>query len=49
MDNGCLAADFQGLKAELEEKEAKLAPMFVCDWEIDSEFEWGLGDSEDRI
>ena len=49
MDNSCLAADFQGLKAELEEKEAELTPMFVCDWEIDSEPEWGLGDSEDRI
>ena len=24
MDNSCLAADFQGLKAELEEKEAEL-------------------------
>ena len=49
MDNSCLAADFQGLKAELEEKEATRAPMIVCDWEIDSGVEWGLGDSEDRI
>ena len=49
MHNSCLAADFQGLKAELEEKEAELTPMFVCDWEIDSEVECGLGDSEDRI
>ena len=49
MDNSCLAADFQGLKAELEEKEAELAPMLVCDLEIDSEVEWGMGDSEDRI
>ena len=39
---------YQGLKAELEEKEATRAPMIVCDWEIDSEVE-GLGDSEDRI
>ena len=55
MDNSCLAADFQGLVAELQEKEAALAqalpgsPMFVCDWEIDSGVEWGLGESEDRI
>ena len=56
MDNSCLAADCQGLKAELkekeaelEDKEAELTRMFVCDWEIDSGVEWGLGDSEDRI
>ena len=48
MHNSCLAADCQGLKAELEEKEAERTPMFVCDCEIDSEVE-GLGDSEDRI
>ena len=56
MHNSCLAADCQGLKAELkekeaelEDKEAELTRMFVCDWEIDSGVEWGLGDSEDRI
>ena len=56
MRNSCLAADCQGLKAELkekeaelEDKEAELTRMFVCDWEIDSGVEWGLGDSEDRI
>ena len=49
MDNSCLAADFQGLKAELEEKEATRAPMIVCDCEIDSDVESGLGDSENRI
>ena len=46
MDNSCLAADFQGLKVELEETKAKLAPMIVCDCEIDSDIEWGVGDSE---
>ena len=46
MHNSCLAADFQGLKVELEETKAKLAPMIVCDCEIDSDIEWGLGDSE---
>ena len=49
MHNSCLAPDFQGLKMELEETKAKLAPMIVCDCEIDSDVEWGLGDSEDRI
>ena len=37
------------LKAELEKKEAERTPMFVCDCEIDSEVELGLGDSEDTI
>ena len=45
MHNSCLAADFQGLKVELEETKAKLAPI-VRDCEIDSDIEWGLGDSE---
>ena len=49
MHNSCLAADFQGLKVELEETKANLAPMIVCDCEIDSDVEWGLGDSENRI
>ena len=48
MHNSCLAADFQGLKMDLEETKAKLAPI-VCDCEIDSDVEWELGDSEDRI
>ena len=45
--------DNKRLKVALEVKEAglqrakmelQLAPMFVCDWAIESEVEWGLGD-----
>ena len=46
MDNSCLAADFQGLVAELELNEAEIAkalpgsPMCECDWgSIDSDVE----------